>query len=276
MNNLVTGSPCIADIDGLFECSITGVSEGTRSITAIATLDGRTSSASSPLTVVVDRTGPTMTIIPERSTVGGNATYTYEVVFAASESVTGFSSNDVEVYCTDVCSASGFSGSGASYSYSLEMTDIATDIYFQIDIATYTDVAGNLSLCCAYAAIEYDMYGPQARLSWVDSNTFRLTFNETPSGLEASDFRVRPNTVSNDCSFWTPGNAYPAAYGLFDLRQVAGTTTQFDVDFTIGADLDQGAMFYTLEIAGSYADEWGNVSSNFTHQPEMWLSRWCN
>ena len=120
------------------------------------------------------------------------------------------------------------------------------------------------------------MYGPQATLSWVDSNTFRLTFNEAPIGVETTDFRIRLHTVSNDCSFWNTGNAYEAGVGLTYLRPVSGSTTQFDVDFTMSADLDQGATFYTLEIAGSYDDEWGNVSSNWTHQPEMWISRWCN
>lgn len=270
VNNLVTGSPCITDVNGLFECSITGVSEGTRSITAIATLDGRTSSSSVPLTVVVDRTGPTMTITPERSTVGSNATY--DIVFTANESVSGFTLSDIDVWCV-ICAALSFSGSGATYSMSMEMSGINTDIDFLIDIATYTDLAGNFSLCCARAQIQYDMYGPQATLSWLGANTYRLIFNETPYGLEKTDFKVRPQHLSNDCAEWTPGLPYAAGVGLSDLRPVSGSTTEFDFD-VIGVDLEEPPTFYTLEIAGAYADEWNNVSSGLPDQPEMWLSRW--
>ena len=271
VNNLVTGSPCITDVNGLFECSITGVSEGTRSITAIATLDGRTSSSSVPLTVVVDRTGPTMTITPERSTVGSNATY--DIVFTANESVSGFTSNDVALTCIGTCVVSAFTGSGANYSYTLSMTDIEHDVGFLIEVASYTDLAGNLSLYSS-AQIQYDMYGPQATLLWLGANTYRLIFNETPYGLDKTDFKVHPQHLSNNCAEWTPGLPYAAGVGLSDLRPVSGTTTEFDFDVTPGVDLEEPPTFYTLEIAGAYADEWNNVSSGLPDQPEMWLSRW--
>lgn len=271
VNNLVTGTPCVTDVNGLFECSITGVSEGTRLITAIATLDGRTSSASNPLTIIVDHTRPTMTISPERSTVGANATY--DVVFAASESVSGFTEADVELTCVGTCSVSSFTGSGANYSYTLSMTNIGHDVGFLIEVASYTDLAGNLSLYSS-AQIQYDMYGPQALLLWLGANTYRLIFNEAPSGLERTDFKVRPQHLSSNCAEWTPGLPNAAGFGLSDLRPVSGSTTEFDFDVTLGVDLEEPPTFYTLEIAGSYMDEWGNVSSQFSDQPEMWLSRW--
>jgi len=269
VNNLVTGTPCTADSNGLFECSITGVSEGNRSVTAIATLDGRTSSASNPLTIIVDRTGPTMTITPERSTVGSNATY--DIAFTASESVSGFTLSDIDVWCV-ICTALSFSGSDATYSMSMEMAGINSDIYFQIDIATYTDLAGNLSLCCAYAQIQYDGYGPIATLTPISSTTIRLTFDEAPTGLDLTDFQVRTN-ITNDCVNLSYGTLYSPGHGLTNLRSVNGSTTVFDIDHFY--DINDPPRLFELEIAGTYEDEWGNAVTAIT-QPDLIMSTWCN
>jgi len=269
VNNLVTGTPCTADSNGLFECSITGVSEGNRSVTAIATLDGRTSSASNPLTIIVDRTGPTMTITPERSTVGSNATY--DIAFTASESVSGFTEADVELTCVGTCSVSSFTGSGANYSYTLSMTDIGHDVYFQIDLGTYTDLAGNLSFY-SLAEIQYDMYGPQATLTPISSTTIRLTFDEAPTGLDLTDFQVRTN-ITNDCVNLSYGTLYSPGHGLTNLRSVNGSTTVFDIDHFY--DINDPPRLFELEIAGTYEDEWGNAVTAIT-QPDLIMSTWCN
>jgi len=270
VNDLVTGTPCSADVNGLFECSITGVSPGTRSITAIASLDGRTSSTSEPLTIVIDRAGPTMTITPERSTVGSNATY--EVVFTASEPVTGFTLSDVDVYCS-TCTSLGFAGSGATYSMSMDMSGINTDIYFEINPAMYEDPAGNLSLCCAYATIEYDGHGPIViGLTPEGNNTIRLTFDEAPTGLDVTDFRVHTWTT-NDCSNLSYGTVYSPGHGLTNLRPMNGSTTEFYIDHFY--DLNDPPSLFELQIAGTYEDEWGNDVEPL-RQPPITMSTWCN
>jgi hypothetical protein len=191
VNGIISGSACIADGSGAFSCSLGTVTEGTKSVTAKAAGTNGESVASQTLTVVVDRTKPTVSWSPHGNIWGG-ANEDFPFTFTISELTTTLSFQDVRLWCSvaGLCEIGSFSGSGVNYSVTFSTIDnFANGGAIGLFADSFSDVAGNTNDASNGATIMFDTSGPQATLSY-DEGYMYITFSEIPIGFNQSSLEI--------------------------------------------------------------------------------------
>ena len=191
VNGIISGSACIADGSGAFSCSLGTVTEGTKSVTAKAAGTNGESVASQTLTVVVDRTKPTVSWSPHGNIWGG-ANEDFPFTFTISELTTTLSFQDVRLLCSvaGLCEIGSFSGSGVNYSVTFSTIDnFANGGAIGLFADSFSDVAGNTNDASNGATIMFDTSGPQATLSY-DEGYMYITFSEIPIGFNQSSLEI--------------------------------------------------------------------------------------
>ena len=187
----LSGSACIANELGAFSCSLGTVTEGTKSVTAKATGVNGESVASQAISIVVDRTKPTVSWSPNGNIWGG-ANENFPFTFTVSEMTTTLSVQDVRMVCTmtDACAISDFLGSGINYSVTFStINNNANGGVIGLFADSFSDVAGNTNNFISGATIMFDTTGPQATLSRVDGY-IHITFDEIPVGFNVGKLEV--------------------------------------------------------------------------------------
>ena len=198
-----SGSACTANGSGAFSCQLGTVPAGTKAITAKATGTNGESIASQVLTIVVDRTAPTASVVPGTQWLNSNESTT--VTITLSENSTTLTSSSIWLGCTmtNGCTTSNFSGSGRNYSVTFNMVgNSANGGSIGLRSGAYTDIAGNSHVTNTTVDIMYDSTGPQASLSRV-GNTVTITFNEVPYGFSASSLEIRQYMNANWTTSWS-------------------------------------------------------------------------
>jgi hypothetical protein len=179
-------------------------------------------STTSTQTIVLDTVKPTTTLT-SASTSPVSGAFTVTATF--SKSVTGF---DASMLTLGNGSVSGFSGSGASYSFTVTP---AADGTVTVDVAadTATDAAGNGNTAAARLSRVADSTAPTVAITSAAldpiSTAFlvSVTFSETVTGFVAGDVAVLNGAVSG---FTGSGTTYTFTV----TPAVAGT-----VEVTVGA-----------------------------------------
>lgn len=171
------------------------------------------------ISLTSDRINPTVSL----STTSGEPTNDepISVTITFSESVNGFDSSDLYVMNGSV---SNFSGDGGSYSFDLTATgDGPIAVGIQSNVAS--DAAGNGNDTGSFS-ITSDRTDPTATITVTPSSPtnassieFVVTFNESVTGLDASDFSVGNGSISE---LTGSGNEYhvwvtPTADGTVSL-----------------------------------------------------------
>jgi hypothetical protein len=178
------------------------------------------------LTRTYDGTAPTV-VLATTATSPLNGAFTVTAVF--SEAVTGFDATDVIV---GNGSASSFSGSGTSYSFSVMP---AADGAVTVDVAagSATDTAGNGNTSATRLMRTADLTRPTLTLSSAAASSINAgyvvtaTFSESVTGFDASDVTLGNGTLS---AFAGSGSTYtftvtPVADGSVTAQVAAGAGT---------------------------------------------------
>ncbi|MCT7984187.1 Ig-like domain-containing protein [Laspinema sp. A4] len=199
-----------ADASGnwTFDYSGTTLTNGTYNFTATATdAASNISTPSAPFTVTIDTTAPTVTINQDAGQPDPTAgtTVNFEVVF--SESVTGFDDTDITVGGTAGATTANITGSGTTYNVAVTgMTGPGT-ITASVNAGAVTDVAGNTSTASTSTdnEVSYDDSIPTVtsitRADADPSNAatvnYTVTFSETVTGVNASDFSLAAGSIAD-------------------------------------------------------------------------------
>jgi hypothetical protein len=192
VGGVISGSACIANESGAFSCSLGTVTEGTKSVTAKATGANGESVASQALTIVVDRTAPTVTI--SASAASANSGVKTGFTITTSEDTTSLISTSLSVTCTrwvagGLCVQEDFAGSGRNYFVNgtllRDAGSIPTGMVFRLNADAFSDIAGNAYVGPVAAGVAWDVAGPTPSVTRVD-NLVTITFNDVPVGFDAS------------------------------------------------------------------------------------------
>ena len=190
---------------------------------------GNISTASTP-TITLDTVAPTVVLASAAPSPVSGA---FTVTATFSEGVTSFYASDVTVANGTV---SGFSGSGASYSFTVTPTADGS-VTLDVGAGTATDVAGTGNTAATQLARTADLTPPSVSLATAapssTSGAFVVTatFSESVTGLTASDVAVGNGTLSG---FGGSGTSYS-----FTVTPVAdGAVT---VDIAAGGAVDTAA-----------------------------------
>jgi hypothetical protein len=164
---------------------------------AILTLPspGAANSLGANKAIVIDGVVPTVTITSTSAAI----TYTnpIPVTVTFSESVTGFTSDDVTVNGT----VNTFTGSGANYTFTVTPSGQGL-VTVAIAAGVAQDAAGNLSTAATSLTRTFDSVNPTVVLSTTAPSSTNaaipvtVTFSENVTGLELSDFSVTNLTLS--------------------------------------------------------------------------------
>ena len=255
-----SGSPCITNGAGEFTCALSTVTEGNKSVTAKATGSGGESIASQPLTMVVDRTAPTVTWGTGNYWIGSNATL--NIPITVSENTTTLTSTDLQLACSMVggCALSNFAGSGRNYSVDFTtINNSANGGAVSIPVQRFADIAGNLNSTLSGASVMYDAYGPVPSFSR-NGVIITITFDEPVFDFTESDLVIAVYTNGSLHS------RYPAGNCTINLRNPLSDGKTWLTDLACDVDSLGPPTTYQLELSGSVADAEGNLS-NF----ESWL-----
>ncbi|MEN9823276.1 MAG: hypothetical protein RLZ04_1702, partial [Actinomycetota bacterium] len=217
-------------------CSLSGLSEGTWTVTATNTdFAGNQSTASTSLTVVIDTTAPTVSITPPSSPT---RTLQYSVV--GSEPLTGVIAGDFSA--TAGCTV-GLTTIDAS-NYTVNLTGCAEGtISLSLTSGSVTDTAGNATASAFSAGVvTLDTTAPSVSsfsagaTSNIRTFTYSLVFAEPIAGLATGDFT---NVGTAGACTFTPDAA-------------SGTS------FTISVSCPQDGTVIARLVTGSVADVAGN------------------
>lgn len=250
----LSGSACIANESGAFSCSLGTVTEGTKSVTAKATGVNGESVASQALTIVMDRTKPTVSWSPNGNIWGG-ANENFPFTFTISESTTTLSVQDVRMWCAipDACAISGFLGSGINYSVTFSTIDnYAAGGAIGLIADSFSDVAGNTNNASNGATIMFDTSGPQATLSRVDGY-MHITFSEIPVGFNVEKLEIIQMLNDMPLVGLIPGHGF----SNFGSVGTSGRVWRF---ITLYSDTVSEGFGHQIEVK-SLADVDGNNSS---------------
>lgn len=159
---------------------------------------GNTSYAADEYMFVYDSEVPTVRMETSASSPTNAATILVDVIF--SEPVVGFTVADLQVVNGAV---SGFTGSGAAYSF--QLTPAAEgSVTVNIAAGAGQDAGGNLTAAAPELMLVYDVTPPTAALSTAVGNPVNsapipvtLQFSESVSGLTLADLSVTNGVVSN-------------------------------------------------------------------------------
>ena len=254
VNGASSGSACIADGSGVFSCSLGTVTEGTKSVTAKATGTNGESIASQALTIVVDRTKPTVSWSPNGNIWGG-ANEDFPFTFTVSELTTTLSNQDVRMVCTipNACGVSGFSGDGRNYSLTFStINNFGNGGVLGLFADSFADVAGNTNNFSSGATIMFDTSGPQATLSYVDGY-MHITFSEIPIGFNVG--KLEFIQMLNGQRFYGLGPG--SGFSNFGAVGTSGRVWRF---IPLYSDTVSDGYGYQIEV-NSLADVDGNNSS---------------
>ena len=156
---------------------------------------GNSNSAATPSTQAVDNVVPTVTISDNQS---GTATGAITYSFSFSETVTGFTVDDITV-------TNGIKGtlSGSGDSYTLTVTPdsgLEGNVTVAVDSAVATDSVGNSNSAATTSVQAVDNVAPSVTISDNQSGTatgnilYTFTFSETVIDFSASDINVTNGT----------------------------------------------------------------------------------
>jgi hypothetical protein len=253
VGGVISGSACITNESGAFSCSLGTVTEGTKSVTAKATGANGESIASQALTIVVDRTKPTVSWSPNGNIWGG-ANEDFPFTFTISELTTTLSVQDVRMVCSilNACALSGFSGSGINYSVTFStIENKANGGFIGLFADSFSDVAGNTNNASNGATIMYDTSGPQATLSRVDG-FIHITFSEIPVGFNVDKLEAIQTLHGSPLVGFGPGNGFSNFYSV----GTSGRVWRFN---TVYSDTVSEGYSYQIEV-DTLADVDGNNS----------------
>ena len=254
----ISGSTCTADGAGNFTCTLGTVPPGAHTVTAKATAGSLTSDASSGLSIVVDRTAPTISWSNVRTYIGANDSET--VTMTVSEATTTLTSDDVTVNCTIFggCATRNFSGSGSSYSVDfVTINNMANGGSLSVAAGSFSDVAGNTNSISYGPVIMYDTYGPSA--SFARSGlTVSISFSERAYNFDINDLHL----FQQDANFnWI--EVSPPVFGNFTEVGSSGTSWTVDLNLTVAGGIDGlPPGNFELWIAGDVVDADGNAVVN--------------
>jgi hypothetical protein len=198
-----SGPACIANESGTFSCSLGTVTEGAKSVTAKATGTNGESVASQALTIVVDRTAPTVTISASASSANSGVKTGFTIT--VSENTTSLNSTSLSVTCTrwvagGLCVQEDFAGSGRNYfvngTLKRDAGSIPAGMTFRLNADAFSDIAGNAYVGSVAAGVAWDYAGPTPSVTRVD-NLVTVTFNEVPVGFNASQLKQQRYDVGS-------------------------------------------------------------------------------
>jgi hypothetical protein len=253
-----SGSACTANGSGAFSCTLGTVPAGTKAVTAKATGVNGESVASQALTIVVDRTAPTATVVPGTEWLNSNESTT--VTITLSENSTTLTSSSISLSCSmpNACTTSNFSGSGRNYSVTFNMVgNYANGGSIGLRSGAYSDIAGNSHGYSAMVDIMYDANGPQGALSRI-GNTVTITFNEVPYGFTAASLEIRQYMNSNYITSWSiqsgsfvsVGNtgrvwSFTISDGEREYRDIFAPDISYSIGLHEVLDVDGNRSYYT-------------------------------
>jgi hypothetical protein len=255
VDGALSGSACIANESGTFSCSLGTVTEGTKSVTAKATGTNGESVASQALTIVVDRTKPTVSWSPNGNIWGG-ANEDFPFAFTISELTTTLSVQDVRMVCSipNACALSGFSGSGINYSVTFStIENTANGGVIGLFADSFSDVAGNTNNASNGATIMFDTSGPQATLSRVDGY-MHITFSEIPVGFNVEKLAIIEMLNGMPLVAYSPGNGF----SNFGSVGTSGRVWRFITPYS--DTVSEDGYSHRIEVK-TLADVDGNYSS---------------
>ncbi len=254
VNGATSGSSCTANGQGAFSCTLGTVTEGSKSITAKATGPQGESVASQALTVVVDRTAPTITWNPLGNYwIGANDSM--QMAVTISETTTNLVSGDIRLVCSIVggCGIQNFSGSGRNYSFDfVTINNFANGGSVGFLANVFTDVAGNNNSQSNGSTVMFDTDGPRATVSR-ENGLFIVTFSEIPIGVTRHSFELIQYV--NGVSIGGIGSA--VGIDNFGTYGISGKQWRFTLSSSYQAN--NGMDYYMLEVK-SHADVDGNNS----------------
>jgi hypothetical protein len=253
-----SGSACTTNGSGAFSCTLGTVPAGTKAVTAKATGANGESVASQALTIVVDRTAPTATVVPGTEWLNSNESTT--VTITLSENSTTLTSSSISLSCSipNACTTSNFSGSGRNYSVTFNMVgNYANGGSIGLRSGAYSDIAGNSHGYIAMVDIMYDANGPQGALSRI-GNTVTIIFNEVPYGFTAASLEIRQYMNSNYITSWpiqsgsfvSVGNtgrvwSFTISDGERDYRDIFAPDISYSIGLHEVLDVDGNRSYYT-------------------------------
>src|SRR6266498_4149264 len=192
---------------GSYSITTSTLSQGTHSITATATdAAGNVSSTSVALSVTIDTAGPTVTINQASGQSDPTPSFPIDFTVVFSESVSDFATGDVTLNGTAGATTATVTGSGTTYNVVVSgMTGSGTVIAtFAAGVAH--DVAGNGSSASTSTdnTVTYDISVPTvSSINRTGANPtnanivqFTVTFSESVSGVDATDFALAASGVS--------------------------------------------------------------------------------
>ena len=232
-SDITVGNGTVSGLSGsgtTYSFTVTPTADGTVTVDiaggAATDVAGNVSAAATQLSRSADSTHPSLTLASAAPSPT-NAPFTVTATF--SESVTGFDASDVTL---GNGTASAFSGSGTTYSFTVTPT---ADGAVTVDVAANAaaDAAGNGSTAAAQLTRTYDASAPTVTLATAAVSplggafTVSATFSKSISGFDASDIVVGNGTVSG---FSGSGSNYsftvtPSADGTVSVDVAAGAAT---------------------------------------------------
>jgi hypothetical protein len=257
-----SGSACTANGSGAFSCTLGTVPAGTKAVTAKATGANGESVASQALTIIVDRTKPTVQWSPNGNLWRGANENTL-LTFVISEVTTTLNIQDVRMICSMVggCALSNFSGSETNYSVVFSTIDNFADGGFVGLFAnSFTDVAGNFNDASSGATIMYDTVGPRPTLS-TENGFIIITFSEVPTNFTKSSLSISYYYGNQKAT----GLGAGSGINNFAAHGTSGKSWRFIVnDLYSNYRDDTYGEYYLLEVA-SVTD----VDGNSTYPEEL-------
>ncbi|WP_343165236.1 MULTISPECIES: beta strand repeat-containing protein [Hyphobacterium] len=216
----------------VYTATITPAGDGsvTVDVASAAATDaaGNASTAATQFSVTNDATAPTLAITGPVGPVSGAFTAT----FTFSEDVTGFVLGDIAV---GNGAASNFQSTSASV-YTATITP-AGDGAVSVDVAAAaaSDAAGNDNAAATQFSVTNDATAPRvasitrqspaSEQTDADSLTWRVTFSEAVTGVDAGDFTVSGSTATVTGVVNTSGNAFDVTVSGGNLANLNGTVS---------------------------------------------------
>jgi hypothetical protein len=191
-----SGSACTTNGSGAFSCTLGTVPAGTKAVTAKATGANGESVASQALTIVVDRTAPTVTMTA--SAASANSGVKTGFTITVSENTTSLTNSSLSLTCTrwvagGLCVQEDFSGSGRNYFVNGTLVrdagSIPAGLIFQLNANAFSDIAGNSHTGSVAAGVAWDYAGPIPSVTRVGS-LVTITFSDIPVGFDASQLEL--------------------------------------------------------------------------------------
>ena len=252
-----SGSACTADGSGAFSCQLGTVTAGTKSVTAKATGVNGESTASQSLTIVVDRTAPTVSW-NSTSALGPNSSTSIQLTI--SENTTTLSFSDLGVLCTsqDGCVISNFSGSNRTFTVTYaHVNNSANGGAVRLTAESFSDVAGNTNSLTGVTVV-LDSTGPYASFTR-NGSSLTIDFGELVFGFENEDLYFTRHGYSNNGDETYQGGPYNY------LSQDPNNPNIWYCDLPPGIDIYYGITTWVVEIGGAVTD-----ADGFQVQTSRW------